>query len=679
MFIYDSLDSHGGAADAIRLLTILPSSVGGPIECRLASHRISVDERSRACGGIDIFELSRTIGRLPRYEALSYVWGSIHETTDITVNGQPHRVTKRLEAALRDLRNQDSERTMWIDALCIDQENAPEKSVQILLMNRIYEAAHRIIAWLGPSSPIGDLAVDIVKQVGGSDDVLMRGFDDGVSPVRMVPKVLDDAPSLSSIVFENGDRWAALRWVLENPWWKRAWIIQEGTHADDLRFQVGRETFGVDSLTNIISSRDYRVVDYGELDMQALCQPLTALMHERSLRRNDDFHTGFRQSASLMNLLSRFDYSESSDQRDKIYALLNLCDLDQLDITPDYSKSVQQVYQDTAMAIIRKEKSLNILNDVRRSMKTSSVSASLPSWVPDFSVPAAISPVVLLSSRRAGSFRAAGDTEVDYTYTDENGGQLGQLQVSGYNFDLITETFACPPEESFQNDSWASIVREWALTARHGTYPTGGSYEDAICRTLLQDQIRSAKERITDDDFVRLKRSFSAWVHVDNMNVPALKEGSKANGSSDDHAEEPQALEERWKRSVHSSITAGKDSSEFKKFLIQKWEREDTRRQERAELAERFLERSFLDHVKPRLMGWKMAYSAKGYVALVPFDSQVGDMLAVFAGLSVPVVVRRLEPAEDKFLGSCYVHGMMDGDARVIEAFKEKSEVFALV
>uniref|UniRef100_A0A0B7KN93 Heterokaryon incompatibility domain-containing protein n=1 Tax=Bionectria ochroleuca TaxID=29856 RepID=A0A0B7KN93_BIOOC len=679
MFVYDSLDSLGGAANAIRLLTILPSSVGGPIECRLDSHRVSVDERPRACGGVDIFELSRTICRLPRYEALSYVWGSIHETADIAINDQPHRVTKRLETALRDLRNQDEERTMWIDALCIDQENAPEKSVQILRMNRIYEAAHRVIAWLGPSSPVGDLAVEIVKQVGGSDDVLTEGIDDGVNPIRMVPKVLDDAPSLSSIVFENGDRWAALRWVFENPWWKRAWIIQEGTHADDLRFQVGRETFGVDSLTNIISSRDYRVADYGELDMQALCQPLTALMHERSLRRDDDFHAGFRQSASLMNLLSRFDYSESSDPRDKIYALLNLCDLDQLDITPDYSRSVQQVYQDTAMAIIRKEKSLNILNDVRRSMKASSVSASLPSWVPDFSVPAAISPVVLLSSRRAGSFRAAGDTEADYTYADENGGPLGQLQVSGYNFDLITETFACPPEESFQDDSWASIVREWALTARHGAYPTGGSYEDAICRTLLQDRIRSAKERITDDDFARLKKSFSAWVFNENMNVPALKEERKAKGSSHDHAEEPQTLEERWKRSVYSSITADKDSSEFKKFLIQKWEREDTRRQERAELAERFLERSFLDHAKPRLMGWKMAYSEKGYVALVPFDAQVGDMLVVFAGLSVPVVVRRLEPGEDKFLSTCYVHGIMDADARVIEGLEEKNEIFALV
>ncbi|CAH0002360.1 unnamed protein product [Clonostachys byssicola] len=679
MFAYGSLDSLGGAAHAIRLLTILPSGADGPVECRLDCHRIFVDERTRACGGIDIYELSRTIGRFPKYEALSYVWGSIHEQANITVNGQPHRVTRRLEAALRDLRNEDEERTMWIDALCIDQANAPEKSVQILLMSRIYEAAYRVIAWLGPSSPIGDLAVEVVKQVGGSDDVLTEGFDDGVSPVRMVPKVLDDAPSLSSIVFENGDRWEALRRVFENPWWKRAWIIQEGTHADDLRFQVGRETFGVDSLSNIISSRDYRMVDYGELDMEALCQPLTALMHERSLRRNDDYHAGFRQSASLMKLLSRFDYSESSDPRDKIYALLNLCDLDQIDITPDYARSVQQVYQDTAIAIIRKEKSLNILNDVRRSMKASSVSASLSSWVPDFSVPAAITPVVLSSSQRAGSFRAAGDTEAGYTYTDENDSTLGQLQVLGYSFDVISETFACPPEESFQDDSWASIVREWALAARHGAYPTGESYEDAICRTLLQDRIRSAKERITDDDFARLKKSFSAWVYNENINVPALKEENKAKGSSHDQAKEPQTLEERWKRSMYSSVTEGRDSSDFKKFLFQKWEMEDTRRRERAELAERFLERSFLDHVKPRLMGWKMACSAKGYVALVPFDCQVGDMLAVFAGLSVPVVVRRLEPGEDKFLGTCYVHGIMDANSQVLEGLKEKSEVFALI
>jgi Heterokaryon incompatibility protein (HET) len=57
----------------------------------------------------------------PAYKALSYAWGSPRATRPVLVNGYQHLVTVNLESALRRLRRVDSDLTLWIDALCINQ------------------------------------------------------------------------------------------------------------------------------------------------------------------------------------------------------------------------------------------------------------------------------------------------------------------------------------------------------------------------------------------------------------------------------------------------------------------------------------------------------------------------------------------------------------------------------
>ena len=85
----------------------------------------------------------------PPYEALSYVWGNPELCVNIICNGHPKSVTSNLGAALRRLRYQDEERTFWIDALCINQENSNERSQQVAYMKEIYSQARRVVVWLG--------------------------------------------------------------------------------------------------------------------------------------------------------------------------------------------------------------------------------------------------------------------------------------------------------------------------------------------------------------------------------------------------------------------------------------------------------------------------------------------------------------------------------------------------
>ena len=106
----------------------------------------------------DCIETSISIHRLadaPPYEALSYVWGQSEHPIQIIVNDRPSYVTKNLHEALMRLRDKAKYRTLWVDAVCINQRNDTEKSQQVLHMRSIFAKARQTLMWLGEESPYG--------------------------------------------------------------------------------------------------------------------------------------------------------------------------------------------------------------------------------------------------------------------------------------------------------------------------------------------------------------------------------------------------------------------------------------------------------------------------------------------------------------------------------------------
>jgi hypothetical protein len=87
----------------------------------------------------------------PQYHALSYCWGDPTVIAPILVNGSTMKVTTNLEAALRELRGQKI-KTIWVDALCINQQDPTERGLQVMHMGLIYSRAFTVLAWLGPES-----------------------------------------------------------------------------------------------------------------------------------------------------------------------------------------------------------------------------------------------------------------------------------------------------------------------------------------------------------------------------------------------------------------------------------------------------------------------------------------------------------------------------------------------
>ncbi|KAI1189208.1 heterokaryon incompatibility protein-domain-containing protein [Nemania serpens] len=125
----------------IRLLTLLDGEWDDSIRCEL--YVASLQDQ-------------------PTYEALSYTWGPQVDLVDIYVNDVPFPATPNLYAALRRLREQirtagdgRNSRTLWIDAVCMNQQDTKEKAQQVLLMGEIYSQTANGLLWLGeqPDEP----------------------------------------------------------------------------------------------------------------------------------------------------------------------------------------------------------------------------------------------------------------------------------------------------------------------------------------------------------------------------------------------------------------------------------------------------------------------------------------------------------------------------------------------
>lgn len=127
------------------------------------------------------------------YEALSYVWGSEDKPRSITVNNQDLNVTRNLHTMLLHLRDHACSRVMWVDAICIDQDDEKDKENQIPLIAEIYARAYRVVVWLGTAE-------------GGIDQALESIRLAGENPANLL----------------NTER--SITELLQQPWFQRIWV-----------------------------------------------------------------------------------------------------------------------------------------------------------------------------------------------------------------------------------------------------------------------------------------------------------------------------------------------------------------------------------------------------------------------------------------------------------------------
>jgi Heterokaryon incompatibility protein (HET) len=133
----------------------------------------------------ELFEYSlRDSSTLHLYEALSYTWGSEDTPKSAIVNDNVFAITANLESALLRLRNHTLDRVMWIDAICINQEDDAEKQQQIPHMADIYRKASRVIVDLGSATVEDQEALEIIRLAASGRKLVLE--DDEVTILNVL-------------------------------------------------------------------------------------------------------------------------------------------------------------------------------------------------------------------------------------------------------------------------------------------------------------------------------------------------------------------------------------------------------------------------------------------------------------------------------------------------------------
>jgi hypothetical protein len=199
--------------------SIYTQSIRSGRKFRLLTIRPALDPHQQLecdCGLFDIDEA-------PPYEALSYVWGSSRHTQQITCNGQSVTIQAGLEDILQVLRLRDEQRIIWVDALCINQNDNEEKNHQVPLMGSVYSTAKRVVVWLGhEDSEQASTAFDCLEYISQACSQFNR--DHGLS-VDYCGRDYD-ALKLPVEPF-NPPVCSSLRELFHRPWFSRIWCVQE--------------------------------------------------------------------------------------------------------------------------------------------------------------------------------------------------------------------------------------------------------------------------------------------------------------------------------------------------------------------------------------------------------------------------------------------------------------------
>lgn len=296
----------------------------------------------------------------PRYDALSYVWGVASDVRSIVLDGRVFQVTANLHAALHQIRHQTEELALWIDAICINQNDARERGSQVRIMRDIYRSAKCVLAWLGEASQADYTGLALLDTML-REQKLYQESPAGVRPLH------------------SESLWDCLLGIFNRPYWRRMWVVQELALAMDCRVLCGNDRRPFSeymTVVGILVSDVYRLPYQNPILYKA---PNLAFKSMSELV----LYSKRGKTLSLLELLLVTHAFDATDSRDKLYALLGLCSATVRDsIIPDYceSKTLSQVGIDLVEHFITKEKSLDIILGNREMPP--SPDPTVPSWVP---------------------------------------------------------------------------------------------------------------------------------------------------------------------------------------------------------------------------------------------------------------------------------------------------------
>ncbi|KAJ0160364.1 Heterokaryon incompatibility protein 6, OR allele [Colletotrichum tanaceti] len=644
--VYFSYDDHARLSSAsthIRLIELYPPRHGG--DTGPGSITDEDDARRSAADYSSPLRCSITTTPIatPRpYEALSYTWGPPDKShsIDVVAGGGRRRlgITASLDAALRHLRRRDGPVTIWIDQICINQEDAAEKSDQVPLMAQIYSKADLVLVWLGPAADDSDALMDCWRDVGqAARDLDMEGYLTKERLPLLNRALLNHDPEDPATVrfqallgravpvFDSLLR-AIVAWN-DRPWFGRVWTIQEQALGARTVFVCGAKTVDVDLVPLATMIFDKCIIrqdaenraDPGHIELMRAAQShrFGSLMALRRRRRN--FVKGEGPGDDLYQIMKKAYVNgdaQATLARDRIYGLLSVAVAsEQLGITPDYaSPECGPTFVEAARALIR----AGHLQVLSFSQFPKDVDG-LPSWVPDWRPTLTRSYLFTFEDVDGLPIRAAGDSTVEVVPAGDPSGVLG---IRGLVVDVVEET----------GDVWDSDA---------------GSESRLRALQTIQTLCDRSSGRGCEIYESGERRAEAAWrVPVGDLFW------SREHG---------------YRRAISSDGAYYEDCLAVLRILVEGFGPAVDGPEERQRRLEAFYEliprQSVYCENMDKMTGMRPYVTRKGYLGMAPGGARPGDAVVIPLGSRIPYVLR---PSGDgttyEFVGEAYCDGVMDGE-----------------
>jgi hypothetical protein len=610
------------------------------------------------------------------YIALSYVWGDANDTAEIYLDGIKVAVRANLEAALLQLRKypriQQGFR-IWIDALCINQDDIEERARQVAIMKDIYASAWHVAVWLGPEANNSDLAITAMQyfSLRATDPDPLKHIYQRVDRVNIEWGILRFRQSHGKIIVRK----AAIRAIyhlLTRPYWRRLWILQEvalgnrglpvlcGSRCIQLRdiYQALKViTIDGTALGNVIicSVKDFGAMRKSWDSTLGDTYGISEKLWERpieiiELQQREDPSPALYEGPLGAFLLSRDAFA--SDQRDRVYGILGLpCLSNLVSIWPDYHVTPNETFMSFSQTLFASgdlnglrlvnspvpsigTRYLKFLNTWPRKPKhvrrhvvvNAGCIHGLPSWVicwicprnPAFPFPVRGNNQMITGSLSKPVF----DTDGKF------------MTIKAVLLDTVISLSSFHSTES--DNSYPQNGPR-----RKSIYGDDNATNEALWRTLVANMTSSGAA--APDSYASI------------LSPVLWSDGTYGIGTR------------RWLFGVNDFYWKNKHMILFDRSIksiiqVEKWPRKLMPRP--------FVENEKLGHEATlwamRLLAWRrLVTTDKGYLGLVPAAMVAGDCIAVVPGCSVPLVLRR-EKEMFRVIGECYVHGIMSGEVMAL-------------
>jgi hypothetical protein len=308
------------------------------------------------------------------YEGLSYCWGDLNDTKWIKVwcptegnHETPEHavaVTSNLHDALKHIRRDDGEcRVLWIDAICINQDDLYERSQQVAMMRQIYAQAVSVNVWLGRGNTSVHNSIQDARYV-------MKRYQDA-----MPAKVKLDATELHHPLLKDGF-YLTDSPLFEHDWFRRSWVLQEVFNAKALSVYCGKDVLSWSMVLRLNHCINRSMLVPNPIRKNVMPSLFAGLFDLDELKTPESPLTyAIRQARiGILDVLLRGLDLDATDPRDKIFALLQFGEetsrVSKLpaEIRPDYQKCTAKVFADFTRWWIMTHRSLRILSAVHASV-----------------------------------------------------------------------------------------------------------------------------------------------------------------------------------------------------------------------------------------------------------------------------------------------------------------------